>query len=280
MWVWCLPSKQRSPSRFNLGRTPTIAGGVDLATIIGIVLGFGLIVGSILMNGEITAFIDPPSLLVVVGGTIASTLIAERAGRVLAGFKVGLNTVISKTPDPVATIAVIGDLAAAARKDGILALEKMEVTDKFLAKGVRLAVDGIAPEEIRSSLVGELISLKARHKRGQKLFRFMSGTAPSMGMIGTLIGLVQMLQALDDPSAIGPAMAVALLTTLYGAIVAFLVCAPIADKLETRTSEETANMQIVLEGIDGILKGENPKLIREKLEGYLAPKARTKAEDK
>lgn len=251
---------------------------MDLATIIGVLAGFGLIIGSILMNGSLGAFIDPPSLLIVIGGTAASTLIAERAGRVLSAFKVALNTVISKTPDPVETIGVIGDLAAAARKDGILALEKMEVKDKFLAKGVRLAVDGIAPEEIRASLIGELVSLKQRHKRGQKLFRFMSGTAPSMGMIGTLIGLVQMLQSLDDPSAIGPAMAVALLTTLYGAIVAFLVCAPIADKLESRTTEETANMQIVLEGIDGILKGENPKLIREKLEGYLAPKVRTKNE--
>lgn len=253
---------------------------MDLATIIGIVAGFGLIIGSILMNGELAAFIDPPSLLVVVGGTIASTLIAERLPRVIAGFKVGLNTVFSKTPDPVATIALIGELAAAARKDGILALEKAEIDDTFLAKGVRLAVDGIAPEEIRASLIGELVSLKGRHKRGQKLFRFMSGTAPSMGMIGTLIGLVQMLQALDDPAAIGPAMAVALLTTLYGAIVAFLVCGPIADKLETRTMEETENMQIVLEGIDGILKGENPKLIREKLEGYLAPKARGSGDSK
>lgn len=248
---------------------------MDIATIIGIVAGFGLIVGSILSNGEITAFIDVPSLLVVVGGTIASTLIAERLPRVLAGFKVGLNTVFSKTPDPVASIEKITELATAARKDGILALEKAEVTDPFLGKGVRLAVDGIAPEEIKASLQGEFISLKQRHKRGQKLFRFMSGTAPSMGMIGTLIGLVQMLQALDDPAAIGPAMAVALLTTLYGAIVAFLVCGPIADKLETRTSEETENMIIVMEGIDGILKGENPKLIKEKLEGYLAPKARS-----
>jgi chemotaxis protein MotA len=247
---------------------------VDVATILGVVAGFGLIIGSIVMNGELRAFIDPPSLLIVVGGTIASTLIAERLPRVLGGIKVGLNTIFSKTPDPVATIEKITELATAARKDGILALEKAEIDQKFLAKGVRLAVDGIAPEEIKSSLQGEFISLKQRHKRGQKLFRFMSGTAPSMGMIGTLIGLVQMLQSLDDPAAIGPAMAVALLTTLYGAILAFLLCAPLADKLETRTSEETANMIIVMEGIDGILKGENPKLIKEKLEGYLAPKLR------
>ncbi|MEO1234742.1 MAG: MotA/TolQ/ExbB proton channel family protein, partial [Myxococcota bacterium] len=114
-----------------------------------------------------------------------------------------------------------------------------------------------------------------RHKRGQKLFKFAAGIAPSMGMIGTLIGLVQMLQALDDPSSIGPAMAVALLTTLYGAIIAFMICTPIAEKLESRTKEETLNMKIVMEGVEGILKGENPRLIIDKLEGFLAPKART-----
>ena len=169
-------------------------------------------------------------------------------------------------------------VATAARKDGILALESIEIEDDFLAKGVRMAVDGIAPEEIRSGLSGELAALRQRHKRGQKLFRTIAATAPSMGMIGTLIGLVQMLQQLDDPSSIGPAMAIALLTTLYGAIIAFLLANPIAEKLEHRTAEETLNMRIGLEGVDSILKGENPRLIQEKLEGFLAPKMRSSRE--
>jgi chemotaxis protein MotA len=250
---------------------------VDIATVIGLVAGLGLIAGSILLNGSLGAFIDIPSVLIVLGGTVACTLISESLGQVLSAAKVAMNAFFNKAPNPVKTIELIAELAAAARRDGILALESVQIDDRFLAKGVRLAVDGIAPEEIKSSMIGEYVSLKGRHKRGQKLFRFMCGTAPAMGMIGTLIGLVQMLQSLDDPSSIGPAMAVALLTTMYGAILAFVICAPIADKLETRTKEETENMQIVMEGIEGILKGENPKLIKEKLEGYLAPKQRPAA---
>lgn len=247
---------------------------MDLGTIIGAVVGTGLIIGAILLDSSLMAFINVPGLMVVIGGTACATLIGERMGNVLGGFKVGLNAVFNKAPNPPDTIKTVGELAAAARKDGILALESIEIEDDFLAKGVRMAVDGIAPEEIQTSLRGELAAMRSRHKRGQKLFRFIAGTAPSMGMVGTLIGLVQMLQALDDPSAIGPAMAVALLTTLYGAIIAFMFAGPIADKLEHRTNEEVLNMNVVVEGVDGILKGENPRLIQEKLEGFLAPKLR------
>ena len=253
---------------------------MDIGTILGLFGGFGLIAVSILLGGSLTMFMDGPSVVVVIGGTFAATLTSEKLGVVLGCFKVALKAIFVKSPAPEETIKVIGELAAAARKDGILALEKMSVADPFLGKGVRLAVDGIAPEEIRATLSSELVSLKQRHKRGQKLFRFMASTAPSMGMIGTLIGLVQMLQALDDPSSIGPAMAVALLTTFYGAIVAFVVCGPIADKLEKYTDEESANMVLAVEGIDGILRGENPRLIQEKLEGYLAPKLRKPPEKK
>jgi chemotaxis protein MotA len=251
---------------------------VDLGTIIGVIAGFGLILAAILMESAVGAFINVPGIMVVVGGTVSATLIGERMGNVFGGLKVALNAVFNRAPNPPETIQVVGQLATAARKDGILALESIEIEDDFLAKGVRMAVDGIAPEEIRAGLMGELGAMKSRHRRGQKLFRFMAATAPSMGMIGTLIGLVQMLQQLDDPSAIGPAMAIALLTTLYGAIIAFLLCGPIADKLETRTQEESLNMMIVIDGVDAILKGENPRLIQEKLEGYLAPKLRTSRE--
>lgn len=248
---------------------------MDLGTVIGILAGFALILGAILMDSPLSSFINPPSILVVFGGTLAAILTAERIGNVINSIKVAMNAFTDKTKSPKETIDLVGELALAARKDGILALEGFEIDDTFLRKAVRLAVDGIAPEEIRASLSGELVSLADRHKRGQKLFKFAAGIAPSMGMIGTLIGLVQMLQALDDPSSIGPAMAVALLTTLYGAIIAFMICTPIAEKLESRTKEETLNMKIVMEGVEGILKGENPRLIIDKLEGFLAPKSRT-----
>ena len=248
---------------------------LDIGTVIGIIGGFGLVVGSIMMGSDLGAFIDVPSIVVVFGGTIMTTLIAEKLPNVIGGIKVAMKAFFGKSEPPEETIKTINELSQAARKDGILALEGMQVSNPFLAKAVRLAVDGIAPEEIRASLSSELASMRSRHKRGQKLFTFMAATAPSMGMIGTLIGLVQMLQALDDPSSIGPAMAVALLTTFYGAIIAFMVCAPIADKLSVNSDEETASMKVVLEGIDGILKGENPRMLQEKLEGYLAPAKRT-----
>lgn len=247
---------------------------MDFGTIIGAVVGLVLILGAILMGSPLMAFVNGPGLLVVVGGTLASVMIGERLANVLGAFKVGMNVIFQKGAQPLETIELIGKLASAARKDGILALESIEIEDEFLAKGVRMAVDGIAPEEIQASLSAEINAMRRRHKRGQKMFRAIAGTAPSMGMVGTLIGLVQMLQQLDDPSAIGPAMAIALLTTLYGAIIAFLFAGPIADKLEHRTSEEMLNREISLAGVDGILKGENPRLIMEKLQGFLAPKMR------
>ncbi|MEL7369988.1 MAG: MotA/TolQ/ExbB proton channel family protein [Myxococcota bacterium] len=251
---------------------------MDIGTLIGIVGGVGLIVGSIMMSSGLSAFVDVPSLVVVFGGTAMTTLIAEKLPNVIGGIKVALKAFFGRTESPEETIKTIGLLAYSARKDGILALESMAVSNSFLAKAVRLAVDGIAPEEIRASLVSELAAMRARHRRGRKLFSFMAETAPSMGMIGTLIGLVQMLQSLDDPSTIGPAMAVALLTTFYGAIIAFVVCAPIAEKLAINSDEETASMTIVVEGIDGILKGENPRILQEKLEGYLAPAKRSEGQ--
>ncbi|MGF1468319.1 MAG: motility protein A [Sandaracinaceae bacterium] len=249
---------------------------MDIATLIGLVLAFGLIVGSIAINGSIAAFIDMPSALIVVGGTLATTLIMERMERVIGALKVAANAFRSGSPVSTAdVIKRIVELSTIARREGVLALEKEEVSDAFLAKGIRMAVDGMPEEEITHTLGAELVAMKERHTRGQKIFKFMGATAPSMGMIGTLIGLVQMLQALDDPSAIGPAMAGALLTTMYGAVLAFVVCNPVADKLAHRTKEETARMVVVIEGVQSIVKGQNATIIQEKLEARLPPKERT-----
>ena len=244
---------------------------MDIATLIGIVLGFGLIIGSILLNGSINAFLDMPSTLIVIGGTVAVVLISERLDKVLAAIQVAKHAFVQREPDVAGTIARILELSNKARREGILALEDETVEDPFLSKGLRMAVDGIAREEIRETLSIEMLAMKARHNRGQNLFKFAGATAPSMGMIGTLIGLVQMLQALDDPASIGPAMAVALLTTMYGAIVAFVICNPIAEKLKRRSSAETMNMTLVIEGVDSIAKGHNAAIIRDKLEARIDP---------
>jgi len=247
---------------------------MDIATLIGLIAGFTLIIVSIMLGSPLSTFINPPSVIIVFGGTICCALIAENMGNCINAAKVAFNAFLNKSPSVENTISVIAKLAAVVRKEGLLALENEQIDDPFLAKGVRFAVDGIPPDEIQTSLKAELVALKQRHKRGQQLFRFMASTAPAMGMIGTLIGLVQMLRTLDDPSSIGPSMAVALLTTLYGALIAFLLCGPIAEKLEHRSSEEVANMIVVIEGLDSILKGENGRIVQEKLAGYLPPKDR------
>lgn len=252
---------------------------MDIATPIGIVVAFGLIIGSILLGGSLSSYIDIPSTLIVLGGTIAAALIAESLPNVIGSIKVAKNTFKMPAGDAAASIEVIVKLSNIARREGVLALENEKVDDPFLAKGVRMAVDGVPQEEIRETLSAELVAMKARHSRGQKLFRFMGATAPSMGMIGTLIGLVQMLQSLEDPAAIGPAMAVALLTTMYGAIVAFVICNPIAEKLEVYGKQEGGNMTVIIEGIDSIVKGHNAMVIKDKLEARLAPGDR-KAEEK
>jgi len=247
---------------------------LDIATLIGTVLGFGLLLTAIGLSGSLSAFIDFPSMLIVFGGTLAVTFMIENMSNVVGALKIVRHTLFCRGSDSVVTIHKILELSSTARRSGILSLAEVEVTDPFLAKGVRMAVSGLPREEIRDTLMAELVAMKQRHARGQKMFKFMGTTAPAMGMIGTLIGLVQMLQTLDKPSAIGPAMAVALLTTLYGAVTAFLICNPIAAKLERRSSEESANMTVVIEGVDSIIKGYDSTIIKDKLQARLAPKDR------
>jgi chemotaxis protein MotA len=253
---------------------PRGARGMDAATLIGSVLGFGLLLCATALSGRLSAFFDLPSLLIVIGGTLAATFMIETLGNVVGGLRVARNALFQRSSDAAATIATILELSNTARHKGVLALGDVPVSDPFLAKAVRLAVSGLGREELRETLNTELLAMRQRHTRGQRMFKFMGSTAPAMGMIGTLIGLVQMLQTLNDPSRIGPAMAVALLTTLYGAVTAFLFCNPIAAKLERRSAEESANMNVVIEGIDSIVRGHHSTLIQEKLEARLAPRDR------
>lgn len=247
---------------------------MDLATIVGIVFGLGLIAASILLDGSLLTFLNAPGLMVVVGGTIAATLINQRFEIVLGAFKVASNTFLYRLTPIEEIVETIHELSQRSRKDGILGMEEVEVGDPFLARGVVLAIDGLEAEFVAQTMRSEMISMQRRHQQGQKIFKFMESTAPAMGMIGTLIGLVNMLQSLDDPSAIGPAMAVALLTTFYGAVLAFLIFGPIASKLESRTAEEVLRANVAIAGITAIIGGENKNVTQTRLDVYLAPAQR------
>ncbi len=247
---------------------------MDIATLIGIVGGFALIIAAILLESPLSSFINVAGLTVVIGGTIAATLIMQKLPVVLGAFKVALNAFFDKAESPRQIITQIVELAGKARKGGMLALESEKINNVNLDRGVRMAVDGVEPSEIINTLNIEMDSLVKRHETGQKVFKFMCTTAPSMGMIGTLIGLVQMLQTLSDPAAIGPAMAVALLTTFYGAVLAFLVFGPIAEKLEDRTKHEEMLIEIIISGIEGITKGISQSILEDKLIAFLSPAMR------
>lgn len=248
---------------------------MDIATVIGIISGFSLIFISLALGSTgVVGFINLPGLLVVFGGTIASTLIMFPLKSVLGTLKIAMKVFTVKLDSPDMVIKKIIQLATKVRKNNILALEKEHLDDKFFAKGIRLCVDGSTPANIKVILNTELSYLKERHLLGQDVFEQMGTLAPAFGMIGTLIGLVQMLQTLSDPGSIGPSMAVALLTTFYGAVLANLVCLPIAKKLELRSKEESLMKELIIEGVVSISRQDNPLTLSDKLEGYLSPHER------
>lgn len=247
---------------------------MDIGTIIGLLLAFGLIGASMVLGGSPEVFFNVPSLLVVFGGTVALAAVNQKLKVVLGAFKVMMQAFFDRLEPPEKMIPLLVELAQKARKEGLVSLEGEDIADPFIARGLRLGVDGLSPELVSAALQTEISALRKRHEVGQKVFRFMAGTAPSMGMIGTLIGLVQMLKTLEDPSAIGPAMAVALLTTLYGAVLAFVIFSPIADKLENRSEEEVISRRMAASGIESILQGDNSMIIQSKLEAFLSPQVR------
>lgn len=247
---------------------------MDIATVIGIVGGFVLIIISILLGSPISSFINIPGLLIVVGGTIMATLIMQKLNVVLGAIQVAFKAFFDKSAPPDVIIKQIISLAEKSRKQGLLALEDEKIENPYLSKGIKMAVDGMEPEEIIMTLQIEINSLVQRHEAGHNIFKFMGASAPAMGMIGTLIGLVQMLRTMSDPSTIGPSMAVALLTTFYGAVLAFLVFNPIAENLAGKTDQEKIVMNIILNGMDGIVKGLNQSLLQDKLTSFLSPKKR------
>jgi chemotaxis protein MotA len=241
----------------------------------------GLVVGSIAMGGGgLGPFINVPSMMITIGGSIAALMINFPLGKVLGVFGVVKNCFLSKLPTPSAVIKQFKDFAAVARKNGFMALEAQlaEIDDRFLTRGLEMVISGMKKEEIEAVLEIEISYVEERHKTGKKIIDALAAAAPAFGMIGTLIGLVQMLRTLDDPSQIGVGMATALLTTLYGAVMANLFCIPLAGKLETRSKEEVLIRELTLVGLTAIVEGQSPTAIEDRLVAFLSPKDRPQAE--
>ncbi|MCA9734901.1 MAG: MotA/TolQ/ExbB proton channel family protein [Deferribacteres bacterium] len=250
---------------------------MDIATVIGIVLGTVAVVGSIMAGGPLSAFIDVGSIFIVVGGTIASTLISFSLKQVTAVIGVVKKTFLYPLAPPGDTIKQLVHFADMARREGILFLEKemANVEDEFLKQGLQLSIDGTEPDAIRNILTTEITSLKARHDLGSSILTSMGTMAPAFGMIGTLIGLVLMLGSMEDPSTIGPSMAVALLTTFYGAVLANIFFNPMAAKLQMRSGEEILVRTLMMEGILAMQSGDNPRIVEQKLISFIAPQLRS-----
>ncbi len=238
---------------------------MDLATLIGLVGALGAIGASIGIGGSAGSFINVPSIIVVFAGTLAVTLMKYPMAHTLGAFKVAARAFRLGTDSPGDLIRQSVELAETARREGLLGLEQVEVRNEFLAKGIQLAVDGNDPELVQRMLRREIDLSIAREREGNSVFKSIGDIAPAMGMIGTLIGLVQMMSNMDDPASIGPAMAIALLTTLYGAVLANALALPIADKLELRSIEESRNKELILESIKAIQDGLNPRVVEDLL---------------
>lgn len=250
---------------------------MDIATVIGIILGTGLVLAAILMKTGLGAFIDPASLAVVLGGTVAVALISFPLGQVIKIMAVVRKAFFTKPVDSAQAAVTLVKLAEVARRDGILSLEAQLSEgdyDPFLAQGLRMAIDGQDPAVIETALEREVETILERHANGKALFDNIGKYAPAFGMIGTLIGLVIMLQNMSDAASLGPAMAVALLTTFYGSIIANMFALPIADKLALRSDQEIAAKLLVIKGVMSIQAGDNPRIVQQKMLAFLDNKQR------
>ncbi|MCK5227440.1 MAG: MotA/TolQ/ExbB proton channel family protein [Desulfobulbaceae bacterium] len=247
---------------------------MDIATIIGLVGGSVLLLTAIITGGSAGIFVNVPSILIVLGGSFATSFIRYGMSDVINSVKVAMNAFTTKMSQPQQVIQEIVNLANIARKNGLIVLEQQPIEDPFLKKSIMYCVDGHESDFIEEVLKKEVMLTVERHDVGKGVFSSMGDAAPAFGMIGTLVGLVQMLANMADPASIGPSMAIALLTTLYGAVIANLFMLPIADKLALRSQEEERNRRLIIEGVLGILKGLNPRVMEEFLQTFLPPKER------
>ena len=245
---------------------------MDIATIIGVLLGFLVVIGAIAVGGGWESFIHIPSMAITLGGMLCATLIHFSLPQFLGIFSVIKKTIISKIPSQSEMIQKMVNFAAINRRDGALALEQEipNLDNSFFIKGLQMLVDGRDAEQIRDFMSIEIQYLEDRHSTGKKILEFMGSAAPAFGMIGTLIGLIQMLRSLDSPDAIGGGMAVALLTTFYGALSANLIFIPLAGKLGIYSKAETTAIEMIVEGICAIAQGDNPTIVREKMQAFIS----------
>ncbi len=244
---------------------------MDRSTVLGIALGVVFIGGAVFVGPAARTFWNLPSVLIVGGGVIATTFIRFPAPVVLGSVRVIGRAFSDRMESPVELVHDLVRLAYTVRKNSLLAMEREVVRERFLRRGIELCVDGIDPTTIESVLRSEGASILERHERGQRILRGMGNSAPAFGMIGTLIGLVQMLTMMDDPSKLGASMAVAMLTTFYGALLAYLVFLPLADKLGERARQEVVSREIIIQGLVSILAGTHPRLVERRLLGLLDP---------
>jgi chemotaxis protein MotA len=249
---------------------------MDRGTIVGLVLGFAFVSGAILMHGSLLDFVDVPGAMVAFGGSTSALFVMFPAKKVFGVFGVVKQCFLSKLPDPRQEIQRLVKLATIARRDGQLALEKSlaDIKDPFLIRGLEMVIDGAPREKLEDALMLELGCIQDRHAMGKKIFDQLGASLPAFGMVGTLVGLIQMLGQLDDPSKIGAGMAVAMVTTFYGAFVANMVYLPLAGKLEARSKEETLLRELMIKGLTSLVDGEVPRAIETKLKAFLAPKHR------
>ena len=247
---------------------------MDFGTIGGVVLGILLILASMFLSGAaVGLYIDAGSFVLVIGGSFCALMVASPMARVLNILKYGKIALYLKNYEKEKLISTLVSFSEQARREGLLALEDSldELEDKFLEKGLRLVVDGTDPTLIKNILYNELNQIESRHSAAARLYDDWAKYAPAFGMIGTLQGLVQMMASLTDQASIGKGMALALITTFYGAIFAYLICAPIKTKLDDRNGDEMMVREIMVEGILSIQSGDNPRMVEEKLLAFLAP---------
>ena len=249
---------------------------MDIASLIGIIGAVGMIVGSMLSQGGIGPYLHTASTLIVVGGTLFGVMYSTPLPRFLGSFGVMAKAFFPPIKKQEDMIERMVDLAGIARKDGMMALEGQEVPDKFFEKGLQLLVDGADEGKLTVQLSQEIKAMKSRHQSNHEVMKAWVDLAPAMGMIGTLIGLVAMLGNMADPKAIGPAMATALLTTLYGAFIANVIFTPMQNKLEGYTDYEVVYREMVVDGLRNIARGESPRNIQDKMLSNLPPKVQEK----
>lgn len=249
---------------------------MDRGTLIGFLLGLGLLVMVVALGPNSTKFVHPPSMLVVFGGVMASTLIRFPLSAVRASLDVASRAFFTQAASSQSVVTELVGLSQRARREGLLGLEKHLPSDPFMAQGIQMVVDRVDRAHISDVLTQELHATQERHTLGQDTFRFIATAAPSFGMIGTLIGMVQLFLSIKDPAGIGQGMALSLLSTLYGAVLAYLFAMPIAGKLEHRSREELQNKRLMLEGVLGIAAEMNPGQLEEALNASLAPRHKTR----